>query len=111
MSTNFMFIVLGLFAPSSSAFVASPPTRSPWPQLVARHGGPRPRALPSMADSSEVAAKRLVLEAAFAKGKLNEAKKRLKLLLMQVARQERLIGLSWSVCRVRLEYTLNSELY
>tara|TARA_B100000795_G_scaffold221447_1_gene176129 strand:- start:1408 stop:1578 length:171 start_codon:yes stop_codon:yes gene_type:complete len=56
-----------------------------------------------MADSSEVAAKRLMLEAAFAKGKLNEAKKRLKLLLMQVARQERLIGLSWSVCRVRLE--------
>ena len=104
MSTKLMWhFVLGLFAPSSSAFVASPPTRSPWPQLVARHGGPRPRALPSMADSSEVAAKRLVLEAAFAKGKLNEAKKRLKLLLMQVARQERLIGLSWSVCRVRLE--------
>ena len=100
MSTNLMFIVLGLFAPSSSAFVASSPARSPWLQ---HHGGPRPRALPSMADSSEVAAKRLVLEAAFAKGKLNEAKKRLKLLLMQVARQERLIGLSWSVCRVRLE--------
>eukprot|EP00964_Phaeocystis_antarctica_P033516 scaffold19007_cov71-Phaeocystis_antarctica.AAC.6 len=28
---------------------------------------------------------------------------------LAVARQERLIGLSWSVCRVRLEQTLNSE--
>ena len=36
-----------------------------------------------MADSSEVAAKRLLLEAAFAKGELKEANKRLKILLMQ----------------------------
>ena len=80
LSMSTKLIVLGLFTPSSSAFVASSPTRSPWLQ---HHGGPRPRALPSMADSSEVAAKRLLLEAAFAKGELKEANKRLKILLMQ----------------------------
>ena len=80
MSMLTKLIVLGLFVPYSSAFVASSPTRSPWLQ---HHGGPRPRALPSMADSSEVAAKRLLLEAAFAKGELKEANKRLKILLMQ----------------------------
>ena len=80
LSMSTKLIVLGLFTPSSSAFVASSPTRSPWLQ---HHGGPRPRALPSMADSSEVAAKRLLLEAAFAKGELKEATKRLKILLMQ----------------------------
>ena len=36
-----------------------------------------------MVDSGDVAAKRLVLEAAFAKGELNEAQKRLKILLTQ----------------------------
>ena len=83
MSMSTKLIVLGLFIPSSSAFVASSPStarRSPWLQ---HHGGPRPRALPSMADSSEVAVKRLLLEAAFAKGELKEANKRLKILLMQ----------------------------
>jgi hypothetical protein len=83
MAPKLICIVLGLVTPISSAFVASSPTRS---QLGARHGGPGPRprvSAPSMADSSEVAAKRLVLEAAFAKGELKEANKRLKILLMQ----------------------------
>ena len=83
MAPKLICIVLGLVTPISSAFVASSPTRS---QLGARHSGPGPRprvSAPSMADSSEVAAKRLVLEAAFAKGELKEANKRLKILLMQ----------------------------